>query len=94
MVSRLGGLALACSQPPCLILGKWPGRGGSANLNSTGWHPVKMQTKCTLMYCMGEDAEDILASTSLAMNCGYGDFRDEMIRDRIVVGIRDSETAT
>ena len=98
---------------------------------------------CTLMYCMGEDAEDILASTnisaddrkkydpvlakfdaffqvrknviferarfnrrsqqpdesaetfitslySLAENCAYGDLRDQMIRDRIVVGIRDS----
>ena len=97
---------------------------------------------CTLMYCMGEDAEDTLATTnisagdrkkydsviakfdafckvrknviferarfnrrsqqqdetaeqfitslySLAENCEYGDLRDEMIRDRIVVGIRD-----
>ena len=26
----------------------------------------------------------------LADNCDYGDLRDEMIRDRIVVGIRDT----
>ena len=96
----------------------------------------------TLLYCMGEDAEDTLASTdissadrkkfdsvidkfdaffkvrknviferarfnrrsqrpdesveqfitslySLADSCDYGTLRDEMIRDRIVVGIRD-----
>lgn len=27
---------------------------------------------------------------SLAEHCGYGDLQDEMIRDRIVVGIRDA----
>lgn len=96
----------------------------------------------TLLYCMGEDAEDILASTNisdaarkqyasvikqfddffkvrknviferarfnrrcqaagetaeqfitslytLAESCDYGDLKDQMIRDRIVVGIRD-----
>ena len=96
----------------------------------------------TLLYCMGEEAEDILASTNiaeadrrkysavikqyddffqvrknviferarfnrrcqavgesveqfitslytLAENCDYGDLKDQMIRDRIVVGIRD-----
>ena len=26
---------------------------------------------------------------ALAEHCGYGDLRDEMIRDRLVVGIRD-----
>ena len=97
----------------------------------------------TLLYCMGEDAEDTLSSTnitaeerrkyesvlgkfdeffkvrrnviferakfnrriqqrgesveqfitalySLVESCNYGDLRDEMIRDRIVVGISDS----
>ena len=96
----------------------------------------------TLLYCMGEDAEDTLTSTnisaadrkkydavigqfdrffkvrknviferalfnrrcqgqsetaeqfitslySLAENCEYGELKDQMIRDRIVVGIRD-----
>ena len=96
----------------------------------------------TLLYCMGENAEDILASTNipdddrkqyasvvkqfddffkvrknviferarfnrrcqaagetaeqfitslytLAESCDYGDLKDQMIRDRIVVGIRD-----
>ena len=100
----------------------------------------------TLLYCMGEDAEDVLASTSisdeerksyetvlrklddffkvrknviferaqfnrrcqkedesveqfitslynLVENCAYGDLKDEMIRDRIVVGIRDTSLA-
>ena len=28
--------------------------------------------------------------TALAEHCGYGDLHDEMIRDRIVVGIRNS----
>ena len=96
----------------------------------------------TLLYCLGQDAEDILRSTnisaenrgsymavlaafnaffkvrrnviferarfnrrnqqegesvekyivalcSLSENCEYGDLRDEMIRDRLVVGIKD-----
>ena len=100
----------------------------------------------TLLYCMGEDAEDVLASTSisdeerksyetvlrklddffkvrknviferaqfnrrcqkedesveqfitslynLVENCAYGDLKDEMIRDRIVVGICDTSLA-
>jgi len=97
----------------------------------------------TLLYCLGEEAEDILASTdisydhrkqyaevfskfdglfrvrknviierakfnrrsqladepteqfitslyNLAADCNFGDLKDELIRDRIVVGIRDS----
>ena len=27
---------------------------------------------------------------ALAKHCGYGDLRDELIRDRLIVGIRDS----
>ena len=38
----------------------------------------------------GESAEQFITSLySLAENCAYGDLRNEMIRDRIVVGIRD-----
>lgn len=89
----------------------------------------------TLLYCLGEEAEAVLASTwisederkkydstklfkvrrniifdrarfnrrnqqesetaetelyTLADNCNYGDLRDEMISDRLFVGIRDS----
>ena len=35
----------------------------------------------------------ITALYGLAEHCGYGDLHDEMIRDRIVVGIRDSSIA-
>ena len=35
----------------------------------------------------GESAPDLYA---LAEHCGYGDLRDELIQDRLVVGIRDS----
>ena len=98
---------------------------------------------CTLFYCIGEEAEAVLASTgltederkvydtvlakfdgyfkirlnvifecarfnrrnqqegesaekyitdlyTLANNCNYGDLREEMIRDRLVVGIKDA----
>ena len=39
----------------------------------------------------GESAETfIIALFSLAEHCGYGNLHDEMIRDRIVVGIRNS----
>ena len=39
----------------------------------------------------GETSEQfIMALYELASNCEYGELRDEMIRDRIVVGIRDS----
>ena len=101
------------------------------------------QQVSTLLYCLGEEAETVLASTgltederkvyatvleqfdgyfkvrrnviferarfnrrsqqegetaekyitelyTLANNCNYGDLRDEMIRDRLVVGIRDA----
>ena len=38
----------------------------------------------------GESAEQFITSLySLAENCAYGDLRNEMIRDCIVVGIRD-----
>ena len=43
--------------------------------------------------CQGEDetAEQfITALFALAENCNYGDLRDELIRDRLVVGIRDT----
>ena len=39
----------------------------------------------------GELAEQyIMALYCLAENCNYGDFKDEMIRDHLVVGIRDT----
>ena len=39
----------------------------------------------------GETSEQfIMALYELADNCEYGEMKDEMIRDRIVVGIRDS----
>ena len=38
----------------------------------------------------GESAEQFITSLySLADNCAYGDLKDDLIRDRIVVGIRD-----
>ena len=37
----------------------------------------------TFLYCLGEEAESVLAST------GVTGMKDEMIRDRLVVGIRD-----
>lgn len=38
----------------------------------------------------GESAEQFITSLySLAENCNYGDLKDDLIRDRIVVGIRD-----
>ena len=43
--------------------------------------------------CQGEDetAEQfITALFALAENCNYGDLRDELIRDRLVVGIKDT----
>ena len=36
----------------------------------------------------GESVDTFI--TALAEHCGYGDLHDEMIRDRIVVGIRNS----
>ena len=39
----------------------------------------------------GESAEKYITELyTLADNCNYGDLRDEMIRDRLVVGIRDA----
>ena len=39
----------------------------------------------------GETSEQyIMALYSLAENCEYGDLKEEMIRDRLVVGIRDT----
>ena len=39
----------------------------------------------------GENAEEYIAALySLAENCQYGALKEEMIRDRLVVGIRDS----
>ena len=39
---------------------------------------------------MGESVEQFITSLyTLAENCDYGDLKDQMIRDRIVVGIRD-----
>ena len=39
----------------------------------------------------GESAEDyIVALYDLADNCDYGELQSEMIRDRLVVGIRDT----
>ena len=39
----------------------------------------------------GETAEKYITELyTLAENCNYGDLRDEMIRDRLVVGIRDT----
>ena len=39
----------------------------------------------------GESAEQyIMALYKLAENCDYGDLKEEMIRDRLVVGIRDT----
>ena len=43
--------------------------------------------------CQGEteSAEQFITSLyNLAQNCAYGDLREQMIRDRIVVGIRDN----
>ena len=43
----------------------------------------------------GETAEKyIMELYALADNCDYGEFRDEMIRDRLVVGIRRCPLAT
>ena len=40
----------------------------------------------------GESAEDFIYHVNaLADHCSYGQLRDEMVRDRIVVGIRDAE---
>ena len=39
---------------------------------------------------MGESVEQLITSLyTLVENCDYGDLKDQMIRDRIVVGIRD-----
>lgn len=43
--------------------------------------------------CQGEDetAEQfIIALFAIAENCNYGDLREELIQDRLVVGIRDT----
>ena len=38
-----------------------------------------------------ETVDDFITDVyALAEHCGYGDLHDEMVRDRIVVGIRDS----
>ena len=39
----------------------------------------------------GESTEQyIMALYELVQHCDYGEMKDEMIRDRLVVGIRDS----
>ena len=39
----------------------------------------------------GEPVEQFIVSLySLAENCAYGDLKEEMVRDRLVVGIRDA----
>ena len=39
----------------------------------------------------GEPADDFITSLyHLVEHCGYGEMQDEMIRDRIVVGIQDA----
>ena len=43
--------------------------------------------------CQGEDEtaeEFITALFALAENCNYGDLREELIRDRLVIGIKDT----
>ena len=43
---------------------------------------------------VGESVDDFLTSLhTLVETCNYGNFRDEMIRDRIVVGILDKSLA-
>ena len=45
----------------------------------------------SLIYCRYTAEEYIMALYDLVESCDYGDdIRDEMIRDRLVVGIRDS----
>ena len=44
-------------------------------------------------HCQGEDetAEEFTTTLfALAENCNYGDLREELIRDRLVVGIKDT----
>ena len=44
-------------------------------------------------HCQGEDetAEQFISALfAIAENCNYGDLRDELIQDRLVVGIRDT----
>ena len=48
---------------------------------------AKFNLRCQLV---GEIANQFIASLyNLADNCNYGNLKDEMIRDRLVVGIRD-----
>ena len=48
---------------------------------------AKFNRRCQLA---GETADQFIASLyNLAENCNYGDLKGEMIRDRLVVGIRD-----
>lgn len=53
--------------------------------------------KCTRFNCRtqqsGETAEFIVAVHTLASNCRFGAMKDELIRDRLDAGIRDSELA-
>jgi len=47
--------------------------------------------KATRMQEGGESAESFITSLyGLAEHCGFGTLHDELIRDRIVVGIRDT----
>ena len=40
----------------------------------------------------GESADHFIAALyALAVDCNYGDLREELIRDRIVVGVRDTK---
>ena len=48
---------------------------------------AKFNRRCQLV---GETADQFIMSLyNLADNCNYGNLKDEMIRDRLVVGIRD-----
>ena len=41
---------------------------------------------------MGDEADDILRSFKLEVeHCEYGALQDEMVKDRLVVGLRDSK---
>ena len=119
---------------PSTSLNRSNGQSGPDASSASGWHQDswrrtkrrKSQVN-TLIYAMGDEADDILRSFnlsaddrkkygviferarfnmrrqeesesvdtfitalySLAEHCGYGNLHDEMIRDRIVVGIRN-----
>ena len=50
---------------------------------------AKFNTRCQQP---GESADHFIAALyALAVDCNYGDLREELIRDRIVVGVRDAK---